>query len=216
MSQGLFITFEGIDGAGKSTHIESLAAAFRAQGRAVTLTREPGGTPLAEKLRAMVLNDPMDPLAEALLIFAARRDHLVQVIEPALARGDVVLCDRFTDATFAYQGAGRGFDLAVLAQLEAWVQQGRSPDLTVWFDLAPETAAQRLAGARVPDKFESQPVEFFRRVAAGYAARAAAAPQRFARIDAAQERHKVWQQVTAAFVRRGWLAIMVAANGGPK
>lgn len=216
MSQGLFITFEGIDGAGKSTHIESLAAAFRAQGRAVTLTREPGGTPLAEKLRAMVLNDPMDPLAEALLIFAARRDHLVQVIEPALERGDVVLCDRFTDATFAYQGAGRGFDLAVLAQLEAWVQQGRSPDLTVWFDLAPETAAQRLAGARVPDKFESQPVEFFRRVAAGYAARAEAAPQRFARIDAAQDRHKVWQQVTAAFVRRGWLAIMVAANGGPK
>lgn len=216
MSQGLFITFEGIDGAGKSTHIESLAAAFRAQGRAVTLTREPGGTPLAEKLRAMVLNDPMDPLAEALLIFAARRDHLAQVIEPALARGDVVLCDRFTDATFAYQGAGRGFDLAVLSQLEAWVQQGRSPDLTVWFDLPPETAAERLAGARVPDKFESQPVEFFRRVAAGYAARAQASPQRFARIDAAQERHKVWQQVTAAFVRRGWLAIMVAANGGPK
>ncbi|MET0310450.1 MAG: dTMP kinase [Burkholderiaceae bacterium] len=216
MSQGLFITFEGIDGAGKSTHIESLAAAFRAQGRAVTLTREPGGTPLAEKLRAMVLADAMDPLAEALLIFAARRDHLLQVIEPALARGDIVLCDRFTDATFAYQGAGRGFDLGVLSQLEAWVQQGRSPDLTVWFDLAPEIAAERLAGARVPDKFESQPVEFFRRVASGYAARAQEAPGRFARIDAAQERHKVWQQVTSAFVRRGWLAIMVAANGGPK
>jgi len=218
--RGLFISFEGIDGAGKSTHIDSLAAAFRAQGRAVTLTREPGGTPLAEKLRAMVLNDPMDPLSEALLIFAARRDHLNEVIAPALARGDVVLCDRFTDATFAYQGGGRGFDLGVLAQLEQWVQALpggglRQPDMTVWFDLPPEVAAQRLAGARVPDRFESQPVAFFREVAGGYAQRAAADPQRFVRVDAAQERHKVWQQLTAAFVRRGWLAIMVAANGGP-
>jgi dTMP kinase len=207
---GLFITFEGIDGAGKSTHIESLASAFRAQGRAVTQTREPGGTPLAEKLRAMVLNDAMDPLTEALLIFAARRDHVLQVIEPALARGDVVLCDRFTDATFAYQGSGRGFDLAVLVQLEQWVQQVpvlaagqlRQPDLTLWFALAPEVAAERLAGARVPDRFEAQPVEFFRRVSDGYAQRAAAS-------------HKVWQQITSSFVRRGWLAIMVAANGGP-
>ena len=220
---GLFITFEGIDGAGKSTHIEALAAAFKAQGRAVTLTREPGGTALAEKLRAMVLNDAMDALTEALLIFAARRDHLQQVIEPALARGEVVLCDRFTDATFAYQGAGRGFDLGVLSQLEQWVQAvpaleagaTRQPDLTLWFDLPTETAAQRLAGARVPDKFESQRMEFFRRVSEGYARRATASPQRFARIDAAQERHKVWQQITSAFVRRGWLAIMVAANGGP-
>ncbi|MBX3656159.1 MAG: dTMP kinase [Ramlibacter sp.] len=220
MTRGLFISFEGIDGAGKSTHIEGLASAFRAQGRAVTLTREPGGTPLAEKLRGLVLNDAMDALTEALLIFAARRDHLQQVIEPALARGDVVLCDRFTDATFAYQGGGRGFDLAILGQLEQWVQARadetlRQPDLTVWFDLAPEVAAQRLADARVPDRFEAQPVEFFRRVVQGYASRAAAAPGRFARIDAAQERHKVWQQLTSAFVRRGWLAIMVAANGGP-
>jgi len=220
MSQGLFISFEGIDGAGKSTHIEGLASAFRAQGRAVTLTREPGGTPLAEKLRTLVLNDPMDPLAEALLIFAARRDHLQLVIEPALASGDVVLCDRFTDATFAYQGGGRGFDPAVLGQLERWVQalpDGglRQPDMTLWFDLPPEIAAQRLAGARVPDKFEAQPVEFFRRVAQGYADRAAAQPARFARIDAQQARHKVWQQITQALVRRGWLAIMVAANGGP-
>ena len=220
MSQGLFISFEGIDGAGKSTHIEGLASAFRAQGRAVTLTREPGGTPLAEKLRTLVLNDPMDPLAEALLIFAARRDHLQLVIEPALASGDVVLCDRFTDATFAYQGGGRGFDPTVLGQLERWVQalpDGglRQPDMTLWFDLPPEIAAQRLAGARVPDKFEAQPVEFFRRVAQGYADRAAAQPARFARIDAQQARHKVWQQITQALVRRGWLAIMVAANGGP-
>ena len=219
---GLFITFEGIDGAGKSSHIEGLAEAFRTQGRTVTVTREPGGTPLAEKLRAMVLNDPMDALTESLLIFAARRDHLCQVIEPALARGDVVLCDRFTDATFAYQGAGRGFDLETLSKLELMVQTGlaqepgfmRNPDLTVWFDLAPEIAAQRLAGARVPDRFEAQPVEFFRRVAQGYADRAAAAPQRFARLDAALDRHRVWQQLTSAFVRRGWLALMVASQGG--
>ena len=221
MSQGLFISFEGIDGAGKSTHIDGLASAFRAQGRTVTLTREPGGTPLAEKLRTLVLNDPMDALTEALLIFAARRDHLQQVIEPALARGDVVLCDRFTDATFAYQGGGRGFDLGVLSQLEQWVQAlpdagVRQPDLTVWFDLPPETAAARLADARAPDRFEAQPLEFFRRVAAGYAARADAQPARFARIQADQSRHQVWQQLTATFVRRGWLSIMVAANSGPK
>lgn len=221
---GLFITFEGIDGAGKSSHIEGLAEAFRTQGRAVTVSREPGGTPLAEKLRELVLNDAMDALTESLLIFAARRDHLRNVIEPALARGDVVLCDRFTDATFAYQGAGRGFDFEVLSNLERMAQTGlapdaslmREPDLTVWFDLAPDVAAQRLSTARVPDRFESQSAEFFARVARGYADRAAAAPQRFARIDAAQERHKVWQQLTSVFVRRGWLAIMVATQGGPR
>ena len=219
---GLFISFEGIDGAGKSTHIEGLANAFRAQGRAVTLTREPGGTPLAETLRGLVLNEAMDPLTEALLVFAARRDHLLTVIEPALARGDVVLCDRFTDATFAYQGGGRGFDLEVLGTLERWVQTTpasvsglRQPDLTVWFDLPPEIAAARLADARMPDRFEAQPLEFFRRVAAGYAARAEAQPARFARIQADQTRHQVWQQLTATFVRRGWLSIMVATNSGP-
>ena len=211
----MFISFEGIDGAGKSTHIEGLAQAFRDQGRQVTLTREPGGTPLAEKLRALVLNDAMDPLTEALLIFAARRDHLHTVIEPALARGDVVLCDRFTDATFAYQGGGRGFDLAVLSQLETWVQGQpgsdglRQPDMTLWFALDPHVAAQRLACARVPDRFESQPVAFFAQVHAGYEARAQAAPQRFVRIDADQTRHQVWQHVTRALVRRGWLSIMV-------
>ena len=120
--QGFFITFEGIDGAGKSSHIEALALALRDQGRVVTLTREPGGTPLAEKLRALVLADAMDPLCEALLMFAARRDHLQLVIEPALARGEVVISDRFTDATFAYQGGGRGFDWSVLGMLESWVQ----------------------------------------------------------------------------------------------
>lgn len=210
---GLFISFEGIDGAGKSTHIGALAAAFKAQGRAVTLTREPGGTPLAETLRTLVLNDPMDPLTEALLMFAARRDHLTCVILPALARGDVVLCDRFTDATFAYQGGGRGFDEAVLSQLEAMVQGTASlggkkliqPEFTLWFDLAPEEAAKRLAGARLPDKFESQPVEFFRRVVDGYARRLAGEPGRFARIDGGQTQQAVWQDVYAVFVVKGWL-----------
>ena len=210
---GLFISFEGIDGAGKSTHIEGLANAFRTQGRAVTLTREPGGTPLAETLRGLVLNEAMDPLTEALLVFAARRDHLLTVIEPALARGDVVLCDRFTDATFAYQGAGRGFDLELLSILEQWVQavpglEGkniRQPDQTIWFALAPEVAAQRLAGARVPDRFEAQPLAFFQRVAQGYADRAAAAPQRFARIDADRPKEDVWRDVLGACQRAGYL-----------
>ena len=213
MTQGLFISFEGIDGAGKSSHVDALADAFRGQGASVVKTREPGGTPLAEKLRALALNEAMDPLTEALLMFAARRDHLTRVIEPALARGDTVLCDRFTDATFAYQGAGRGFDLTVLAGLERWVQsvpalpagELRQPNLTLWFDLAPEIAAQRLAGARVPDKFESQPVEFFRRVAAGYANRMAADPGRFARIEADQPREAVWNEVLAVMRNRRWL-----------
>jgi dTMP kinase len=213
--KGLFLTLEGIDGAGKSSHIDALEALFKAQGRAVTRTREPGGTPLAESLRTMILEQPMDPLTESLLVFAARRDHVLQVIAPALARGEVVLCDRFTDATFAYQGAGRGFDAAVLSTLEAWVQAAPQallqPDITLWFDLPPETAAERLAGARLPDKFESQPVEFFRRVAAGYAARAAAAP-RFARIDASRSRAQVWQQVEAVLAERG----LVAAGSGAR
>lgn len=208
---GIFLSFEGIDGAGKSTHIEALAQVFRAQGRVVVLTREPGGTPLAEKLRALALNDPMDALTEALLMFAARRDHLQQVIEPALARGEVVLCDRFTDATFAYQGAGRGFDLAVLAQLEQWVQRLpagaiRQPDMTLLFEIAPEEAAARLSGARLPDKFESQPVEFFRKVAAGYDLRAAQDPGRFARIAAGQPKDSVWADVLTAVKAKGWPA----------
>ena len=214
MTQGLFISFEGIDGAGKSTHIQGLADLFKQQGRRVTLTREPGGTPLAESLREMVLHQAMDPLTEALLIFAARRDHLQQVIEPALARGDVVLCDRFTDATFAYQGAGRGFDLDVLTQLEQWVQATgpgalRQPDLTVWFSLDPAIAAQRLADARVPDRFESQPQDFFAAVHRGYAERAHLSPNRFVTLDAAQARHEVWQQLTRALIQRGKLSIMV-------
>jgi dTMP kinase len=211
---GLFISFEGIDGAGKSTHIEALAQAFRVQGRAVTVTREPGGTALAEKLRTLILNDPMDAMTEALLVFAARRDHLQQLIEPALARGDVVLCDRFTDATFAYQGGGRGFDLKTLSMLEQLVQavrglEGdfvRQPDLTVWFDLPAEIAAQRLTGARTPDKFEAQPVEFFQRVSNGYQSRMTEFPNRFARIEADSTRDAVWLEVLKSVHARGWLA----------
>lgn len=207
---GLFLTLEGIDGAGKSSHIDALEALFQAAGRTVTRTREPGGTPLAETLRGLILSQPMDALTESLLVFAARRDHIVNVIAPALARGEVVLCDRFTDATFAYQGAGRGFDLAVLGTLEHWVQAGQGgetllqPELTFWFDLNPEVAAARLAGARLPDKFEAQPVAFFQQVAAGYAERAKA--PRFARIDADQPREQVWQQVEAVLRQRGLLA----------
>ena len=216
-ANGLFISFEGIDGAGKSTHIDSLAQAFTAQGRVVALTREPGGTPLAEQLRQMVLNDPMDAMTEALLVFAARRDHLQKVIVPALARGEVLLCDRFTDATFAYQGAGRGFDWQTLLVLEEWVQ-GRAvqgavasampplqPHLTVWFDLAPSVAAQRLSTARLPDRFESQPLAFFEQVAGGYAKRLAADPDRFARINADQAPDAVGRDVLRAVRSKGFL-----------
>jgi len=211
---GLFLSFEGIDGAGKSTHIAALAGAFEAQGRVVTLTREPGGTPLAEKLRGIILNDAMDALTEALLVFAARRDHLQQLIEPALARGEVVISDRFTDATFAYQGGGRGYDWTTLLDLEQMVQikqgpQGdfvRQPDLTLWFELDPEVAAQRLAGARVPDKFESQSAAFFSRVSDGYAQRLQADPGRFARIAADNLREAVWQDVLQSVRQKGWLA----------
>ena len=214
---GVFISFEGIDGAGKSTHVEALAGACRAAGRTVVLTREPGGTPLAEKIRALVLHEPMGPLTEALLMFAARRDHIEQVIAPALARGEVVLCDRFTDATFAYQGGGRGFDWDSLSKLELLAQDRQAPeanlahkdllqpDLTIWFDLPPAVAAERLAGARVPDRFESQPAAFFDAVRAGYARRAAEAPARFARIDASQPRDAVGADVRAAVQGRGWL-----------
>ena len=203
MKSAWFISFEGIDGAGKSTHIEGLAQWFKSRGHVVTLTREPGGTPLAEKFRELALHESMDPLTEALVMFAARREHLVQVIEPALARGEVVLCDRFTDATFAYQGGGRGFDWNVLKALEQMVQNVpatnlRQPDLTIWFDLDPAVAAQRLSTARVPDKFESQPQSFFKAVRDGYAKRMAESPSRFAQIAADQSREGVWSEVLKA------------------
>lgn len=212
MNRGIFISFEGIDGAGKSSHVQAVADAFTQAGHQVVLTREPGGTPLAEKLREMVLHDNMDTLSEVLLMFAARRDHLQQVIEPALARGDVVVCDRFTDATFAYQGAGRGFDITVLSQLEQWVQglpagDLRQPDLTLWFALEPTIAAERLSNARLPDRFEAQPSAFFAKVHQGYVDRLQADPDRFARIDASAAFDQVRVQVMRVLKERLQLEI---------
>ena len=201
---GRFITFEGIDGAGKSTHIEALTQRLRRGGAEVLCTREPGGTELAERLRELVLHERMDALTEVLLVFAARRDHVQTLVAPALARGATVLCDRFTDATFAYQGAGRGFDLAVLAQLEQWVHGSLQPELTLWLDLPAETAALRRAQARAADRFESEDLAFFERVSAGYAQRSAMAPQRFVRIDSSLARSAVWAQIDAELERRGW------------
>jgi dTMP kinase len=199
-----FISFEGIDGAGKSTHIATLTARLEQRGATVINTREPGGTELAETLRELVLHSSMDSLTEALLVFAGRRDHLQQVIQPGLDAGKTVLCDRFTDASFAYQGGGRGVDLAVLGTLEKWVQGDRQPDLTLWFDLPPEMAAQRRAAARTADRFEQQDLDFFERVRAAYARRAEAAPQRFVRLDASLSVDAVAAQIAAVMESRGW------------
>lgn len=199
-----FITFEGIDGAGKSSHIDALAGWLRARGLQVRVTREPGGTPLAEHLRELVLHQPMDSLTEALLVFAARRDHLQTVIEPALAAGQVVLCDRFTDASFAYQGGGRGFDLETLARLEEWVQAGRQPDLTLWFQISAAAAAERRGAVRQPDRFEVQDLAFFERVIAGYERRCQADPQRFVRVDSLPAREAVWQEIETALQHLPW------------
>ncbi|KJK25415.1 thymidylate kinase [Burkholderiaceae bacterium 16] len=185
--RGKFITFEGIDGAGKSTHVEWVAERLRARlagNAAVVTTREPGGTPLGEDLRQLLLHRKMHLETEALLMFAARREHIAEVIEPALARGDWVVSDRFTDATFAYQGGGRGLPRARLEVLEAWVQDGLQPDLTLLFDVPLETASARLAGAREPDKFEAESRAFFDRTRQEYLRRAAESPQRFRVIDA--------------------------------
>lgn len=201
---GRFITFEGIDGAGKSTHIEALAQRLRERGAEVLCTREPGGTELAEQLRELILHRSMDVLTETLLVFAARRDHVQRVIAPALARGTCVVCDRFTDATFAYQGGGRGFDTEVLLRLEHWVQGELQPDLTLWLDLPAETAARRRAQARAADRFEAEDIAFFERVRAGYAARMAAQPRRFARIDSSIDKAAVRAQIEAELERRGW------------
>ncbi|MEO7057774.1 MAG: dTMP kinase [Caldimonas sp.] len=200
--KGRFITFEGIDGAGKSSHIEPVAATLRVGGEQVVCTREPGGTALAEKLRELVLHESMGGVTETLLVFAARRDHVERVVAPALERGDTVLCDRFTDATFAYQGHGRGQSLETLAVLEEWVHGGLRPDLTLWFDIGPELAAKRRAQARAADRFEAEDVAFFARVRDGYLARMAAEPGRFVRIDAARDRDDVARQVESG-LRRG-------------
>ncbi|MDG0024272.1 dTMP kinase [Trinickia sp. Y13] len=195
MARGKFITFEGIDGAGKTTHLswfrERLERKVADLGHAVVTTREPGGTALGEALRELLLHERMDLETEALLMFAARREHLAQVIEPALARGDWVLSDRFTDATFAYQGGGRGLPRDKLETLERWVQGGFEPDLTILFDLPPETASARRGAARSPDKFESETEAFFARTRAEYLRRAQEAPYRFAIVDASQSIERI-------------------------
>lgn len=214
MKNGLFISIEGIDGAGKSTHIERLAQLFRHQGRSVVVSREPGGTPLAEKLRTLLLNERMDSLSEALVMFAARREHVVDVIAPALARGEVVISDRFTDSSFAYQGGGRQFDASILQSLEDWVQTvpaqwasqlsmpAVAPHLTLWFDLPAQVAASRLVASRAPDKFEAESLAFFERVVEGYRQRLIRFPNRIARIDANQSMDQVWADVQRCIVSR--------------
>ena len=199
MARGKFITFEGIDGAGKTTHLawfrERLDAKVAPTGREVVMTREPGGTKLGESLREILLHRTMDLETEALLMFAARREHLAQVIEPALARGDWVLSDRFTDATFAYQGGGRGLPRDKLEALERWVQGGFQPDMTVLFDVPPETASERRSAAREPDRFESESDAFFTRTRAEYLRRAEEAPYRFSIVDSTQSIPQIQNQL---------------------
>lgn len=187
MSRGKFITLEGVDGAGKSTHIPTIADYLRQSGKEVMLTREPGGTVLGERLRELLLHEPMCPETETLLMFAARKEHLAQVILPALERGVYVLSDRFTDATFAYQSGGRGIAQEKIEQLEEWVQAGLQPDLTLLFDVPVEISNQRLASTRDPDRFERENPMFFDRIRQAYLLRAAQYPQRFRVIDARRD-----------------------------
>ena len=182
--RGKFITLEGMDGAGKSTHITNIIALLKARGFEVVSTREPGGTSLGEHLRELLLHESMDPETETLLMFAARREHIAQVIEPALARGAYVLSDRFTDATFAYQSAGKGVQSSKIRALEAWVQEGLQPDLTLLFDVPVSVSVQRLSSARAPDKFERESQDFFEKIRTSYLERASEYPARFQIIDA--------------------------------
>ncbi|HET6720547.1 MAG TPA: dTMP kinase [Rhodocyclaceae bacterium] len=195
MSSGKFITFEGLDGAGKSTHIAAAVELLRARGHAVVATREPGGTPIAEKIRALLLAEPMDLATETLLMFAARQSHLAEVIRPALAQGSWVVCDRFTDATYAYQGGGRGVSAARIEALEAWVQEGLQPDLTILFDLPFEVARQRIGGERQLDRFETEAADFHNRVRAAYQQRAAQSPRRIAVLDATRDPESIRRAV---------------------
>lgn len=194
--RGKFITFEGIDGAGKTSHIASVVQLLAALGKTVVSTREPGGTSLGEKLRELLLHEPMHLETEAMLMFAARREHVAQVIEPAMARGDWVVCDRFSDASFAYQGGGRGLSIARLATLEDWVHGYLQPDLTFLFDLSPDIASERIsAQGRRLDRFEQEQVDFHRRVRQAYLDRAASAPHRIRVIDADQSLANIRKQV---------------------
>jgi dTMP kinase len=185
--RGKFITFEGIDGAGKSSHVEWLASFLRDKGQIVHVTREPGGTELGEKLRELLLHTSMHLETETLLMFAARREHLATLIEPALAGGEWVVCDRFSDATYAYQGGGRGLDRAKLQQLEHWVHGHLQPDLTLLFDLPLDVARERIAlASRVLDRFEQERADFHERVRQAYLERAHSSPARIRVIDAQQ------------------------------
>jgi len=194
--RGLFITLEGVDGAGKSSHLDWLADWFRALGRTVRLTREPGGTPVGERLREIVLHQPMHLETEALVMFAARREHLSAVIQPALAAGVVVISDRFTDASYAYQCGGRGLAEERLAVLEAWVQGALQPDLTLLFDVPTEVAAARLSNAREADRFEREQADFHARVRAAYLRRAQQHPERIRVIDGSRSLEAVRAQLT--------------------
>jgi dTMP kinase len=199
--RGKFITLEGMDGAGKSTHIPAVIAALEAKGIDVVCTREPGGTPLGEQLREILLHNPMDPETEALLMFAARREHIATVIEPALDSGKYVVSDRFSDASYAYQSGGRGVDEAKIEQLEAWVHPDLQPDLTILFDVPVEISVSRLADARAPDKFERQNSAFFTRIRNAYLQRAQKAPERFCVIDGSQSIDQVRKSVLEAIAR---------------
>lgn len=194
--KGKFITLEGVDGAGKSTFVPWIEQRLRAKGIDVLVTREPGGTPVGEKLRDILLHGAVCADTEALLMFAARREHIEHVIAPAMAQGRWVLCDRFTDATFAYQGAGRGVNEDAIAALERWIQGDLRPDLTVLFDLPPAIARSRTSRSRVPDRFEAEQGDFFARVRAGYLRRAANDPQRIRVIDAGRSIEEVEHQLT--------------------
>ena len=199
--RGRFITFEGIDGAGKSTQIEVVANALRARELPLAITREPGGTPLGEALREVILHQPMTIAAETLLMFAARAEHLERVIRPALEAGTWVLCDRFTDATYAYQAGGRGMSAERIGELEQWVHPDVQPDLTFLFDVPPEVAALRLARARSADRFESEQVDFFGRVRGAYLDRARDQPQRFVVIDGTQPADVIGARLSALMQR---------------
>ncbi len=195
MSHGKFITLEGMDGAGKSTHIPDIIALLQSSGVEVVSTREPGGTPLGEQLREILLHQPMHPETETLLMFAARREHIANVIAPALARGALVVSDRFTDATFAYQSGAKGVANEKIQQLATWVQGDFQPNLTLLFDVPVEVSLARLAGARAPDKFERENAPFFEKLRNAYLARAKENPARFHVINANKALEEVKQEV---------------------
>ncbi len=217
MKKGLFITVEGVDGAGKSTAMAWLAEQIDAQHTTV-LTREPGGTPLGERLRELLLHEKMDLETETLLMFAARREHIAQVIVPALSRGEVVISDRFTDATFAYQGGGRGVSWDKIAQLEQWVQGDLQPDFTLLFDVPLEIARARIAQRAVQtqealDKFEQESFDFFTRTRDAYLQRAAQSPERMAVIDGTRSLDEVKAQIRSVILARPQLHLQIELNG---